>query len=1095
MRRALAAVSLGALLWFFPSPPASTQGTDARSPVPDPEQTALTATGKEQLRAIDALPELDPETSVPTLARLLAAPTREIRQRAASALAKIGLDALPVLTAMLDDADPAVGSAGLAGLRWMGEPGLRVMLELAKQEDDPRLWDAAGAISAAAPKVDPAAGYAQAIGGEVKRIEDKRYIAFDAFEEPARSSLLALIQGIEEEDEARRISHIVALRAAGPAAKDALPSLTAMLQDPSPVVRWAAAGTLAAVGRPALPAVPALARALASDCPLVRREAADALGRIRPAAPEAVAALTQALSDSSWHVRVTAAQALGRGGRAAVEGIDGLCSLLDDEQPEVRSAAAATLGKTGLKAAPAVPLLVKCLQDPSSRVRASAAAALEAIGPPDDALPALLDNLGLGLGASRRAVLSFPPEQTLGALMAALESDDSATRTDAARVLQALGPRAAPALPALVEALRGEAAGVREVAEAIVAIGPATRPHVPQLLAILQESEAPRQRLIVQVLSELGATAEEAVPALLRVDPRIVSESIYGPGAAAASVASASDVAMASLVESAQSPDPVLSGRALNALGYLQRCPPEALRLLLQHPGAGGSPIGPMFWDQTLGVKAALAELVSDPDPAIRKSAVMHLPRGFTDPAVVVPALITAVSDPQPDIRATAADGLCALADGATPAIQVLEAAASDPDETARTAVRRALYAVRAAAEPNDPDREMQQEIAQQIHLLGNPDLGTRQVAARALGRIGAAAVASLTDALRDPDMNRRYHAAEALGYMKAGAAPALPALLEAMRDPEGKVRRAGAGAVAAVGVGAEELPILLEALDDDDMRHGAVDALAGLGAAAEPAVPRLVEIMCADPAWTTRRQAMETLGALGGLAEAAVPYLREALSDPEDDIRQQVMQTLLQLHPGDLSPAETLLLDAYRYTRCDALRCLRDLGPGARAALPAVRDALLDADPWVRVSAGWALYAIAGEPDAAIPVISRELRSPNEVVRQSALRALQEIGPGAWDAVPALRPLLADPIPRVRVACVRALWAITGDADELVPVLIADLRGRDAMTRQSAAKILWGLGPAAKAAIPELEAARFDRNNHVYRAAQEAVQAIATEG
>ena len=84
----------------------------------------------------------------------------------------------------------------------------------------------------------------------------------------------------------------------------------AQLEDAAPQIRSAAAYALAGIGPAAKGAVPALSALLADEGPNVRYAAAWALGEIGRAAEGAIPALTRALEDEHVDVRWSARKAL-----------------------------------------------------------------------------------------------------------------------------------------------------------------------------------------------------------------------------------------------------------------------------------------------------------------------------------------------------------------------------------------------------------------------------------------------------------------------------------------------------------------------------------------------------------------------------------------------------------------------------------------------------------------------------------------------------------------------------------------------------------------------------------------------------------------
>ena len=164
-----------------------------------------------------------------------------------------------------------------------------------------------------------------------------------------------------------------------PDAVDAIPALTAALEDRAADVVWDAAFALAAFHERSAPAARALGRLLGHDDSLVRTTAADALGAIGPLAGDAMPALILALRDSDAVVCRAAAQSIGKiGPPAALSAIGSLMVAFRSGNPYVRMSAATALGDIGPAARAALPVLLAARADPV--VRTEVERALSRIG-------------------------------------------------------------------------------------------------------------------------------------------------------------------------------------------------------------------------------------------------------------------------------------------------------------------------------------------------------------------------------------------------------------------------------------------------------------------------------------------------------------------------------------------------------------------------------------------------------------------------------------------------------------------------------------------------------------------------------------------
>ncbi|MFJ9869375.1 fumarate reductase/succinate dehydrogenase flavoprotein subunit [Streptomyces sp. NPDC101165] len=249
---------------------------------------------------------------------------------------------------------------------------------------------------------------------------------------------------------------------------------------------------------------------------------------------------------------------------------------------------------------------------------------------------------------------------------------------------------------------------------------------------------------------------------------------------------------------------------------------------------------------------ASLKTYLSDPDPAVRRTAVSVLTE--TAPPGTGQALAGALADSDAEVRAAAAASMREL----------VETLPSEPvlGTTLIGALAEADPVVRAAA----------------LDVL------------RAL-RLGGAAV--FAAALDDPDIPVRIEAVRALVSVDA-AEP----LAGAANDPSREVRVTVAKALAAVSpapLDPQARELLTGALDrltedaDPLVRGAALGALATPGCP-PPLVARAVAAL-SDPAWQVRSGAATALSVAP--ADSAVPALAKALADRNPDVRRAAVLAL----------------------------------------------------------------------------------------------------------------------------------------------------------------------------------------------------------
>jgi HEAT repeat protein len=202
------------------------------------------------------------------------------------------------------------------------------------------------------------------------------------------------------------------------------------------------------------------------------------------------------------------------------------------------------------------------------------------------------------------------------------------------------------------------------------------------------------------------------------------------------------------------------------------------------------------------------------------------------------------------------------------------------------------------------------------------------------------------------------------------------------------------------------------------------------------------------------------------------------------------------------------------------AIQNLGRMGPGARAAVPALVEALDTDDRRKAVFVAWALGAIGPHARDAVPALIRALNRPYPVKNTKwefnpdgfVAWALGRIGPDAKEAVPLLAAALhgedvwarrpaawalaqmgpeAEPAADALIGALKyssggawsamnnvqfhAAEALAGIGEPVVPKLGAALKARDAATRRGAALALGKIGPKAGSAAPDLAALLSD--------------------
>ena len=245
----------------------------------------------------------------------------------------------------------------------------------------------------------------------------------------------------------------------------------------------------------------------------------------------------------------------------------------------------------------------------------------------------------------------------------------------------------------------------------------------------------------------------------------------------------------------------------------------------------------------------------------------------------------------------------------------------------------------------------------------------------------------ALMDALRDPHVSVGWNAARELAKMGSAARPALFELAKSLRHRDATTALWARFAIAIItGETAKHLPVFIEALNGKQVYPGmAAAALAGLGAAALPAIPELIPKLrdeSADNRW----------GAAWAIANIA-----KAVNEEENEASNE----------ADVESADIL----------------------REAVLPLAGILRGDADEKVRWYAAFALSEIGPDAADALPALTAALDDFDDDVRGYAARALGRIGPLAITALPRLTALRDDPTEnenaqREAEAAVIAIWS-----------------------------------------------------------------------
>lgn len=328
--------------------------------------------------------------------------------------------------------------------------------------------------------------------------------------------------------------------------------------------------------------------------------------------------------------------------------------------------------------------------------------------------------------------------------------------------------------------------------------------------------------------------------------------------------------------------------------------------------------------------------------------------------------------------------------------------------------------------------------------------------------------VAELIQAAKSGAEPARIQALDQLGAQGEKAAEAVPALTQLLADRSAGVRAHAAHALGAIGAASKPAaPALAAMLKDDDVtaRRQAVKALTQIRPGPQVMIPLFVKVLeDSDPAVR-----MRILHAVSEAGPAAVPGLIEGLKN--DKAAYWACLVLREIGPAakDAVPAlAAKLKDPEVEIRREAALTLGALQEAARSATPQL-EAALD-DEHARVAATFALGQIGQVSDSGKAKIQANATSQDKFLSTVSYWTLARLNPGDKElhrkAAEQLVQRVLDKDPYVRVAAARAMAALPPAPEITMPIWEKALANADETTAHHAMDALASLGPAA---VPRL--------------------------
>jgi HEAT repeat protein len=542
--------------------------------------------------------------------------------------------------------------------------------------------------------------------------------------------------------------------------------------------------------------------------------------------------------------------------------------------------------------------------------------------------------LSAGTPAERHAAadgladLGYAAQEAVPQLIAALGSNDPELRWRAARALGVIGD--AKAAPALRKQTADSETLVR--AQAIFALGRLRASDEESLKAIverLSDQDAQVRRASIRALRMIEAPRQTVIPLIVK----LLNDS-----------------------------DPTIAMRALSSIaeGGVEVVP--ALTAALKERDArywacvALGEIGP----QAKAAVPGLIEVLSDDRPEVRLQATIALGEIGPDAKPAAGALVKLVNDPFESVQASAIFALGRLGDSSA------ESALAKVESSTNPLLHMLATWALAKIDHND-EKRINDAIQRLVTGLGDKNRDVAHMAAKALAdlEVNPDKVRPLVEKMvaANPEVSDRV-----LGAFASLGARAVPHAIAALKDPQRRVR--ALQVLARIGPeAAPAVPGLIETLKNGDAatKVEALFALGAIGPKAQAAVTPISDQL-GDKDLRVVQAAGYALGKIGPAAKEAIPALTKLNQSEDELLKLTSVWAVLKIAPrsdeltkNSLPILTGALKNSREFVRVEAAMTLGELGPSAAPALPALESATSDTSAAVRSAATAAIKKIKG--------------------------------------------------------------------------------------------------------------------------------------
>ncbi|MCC9607932.1 HEAT repeat domain-containing protein [Blastopirellula sp. JC732] len=355
-----------------------------------------------------------------------------------------------------------------------------------------------------------------------------------------------------------------------------------------------------------------------------------------------------------------------------------------------------------------------------------------------------------------------------------------------------------------------------------------------------------------------------------------------------------------------------------------------------------------------------------------------------------------------------------------------------DPEKKSRAlwGYYQSLYYQEVTAGPQAP--------AMLYEAVRSDDPEINLPAALALAQLDPQASDAVEPLMAELEAGPRADVCQGLRRLKDVAGPAVPRLIELLKVSDVFQSNAIAQVLGEIGpAAAPAVDELEKRVADERFRYPAIEALKGIGPAANRAAPAIIAQIRGSESLTP---IAEALIAIGGPTDALIAEYQRRLAD--------------------------------RYERYDVLADLPAIA-AIKPIAPDLLSALNSDDSQLQIAAAKVIMRLEKQDPTYLAPLLTHVDAKNPKVSEAMIQAVAQQTDAAEKVLPVLSQKLTSPDKNVRAAAAAGIGSFKEKGKVLVPTLVPLVR--DDSFGTSVIDSVGDIGPAAAPAVPELQKALID--------------------